>query len=275
MKEAIVQCATPATTADENTLKQRKGILIVKAVQITLPVLLLCSAFPALGSDIAGIPLGSTLAEARAGMSRANSALKFSPLKHTTGKEVGITAKTLDQMPGTGITDPGGPSDGFVALQSDSGKVYFLAREQRLPTGSRIRKDVLESSLKEKFGDSSYPDNNPMLKGRSVSLHQEFDRQGKLYVGPPIGGPCAGIGWDSTAVPGSTITAPRSFPPACGKMVIARGLIQTDGMVPMYSVMILDAKSIFDELNGKAVVTQSEQKRRLEQERAKAVKPQL
>ena len=107
------------------------------------------------------------MAEAKAAISKANPDYKLSPLMLTNGKEAGVTAVTGDRLTGTGTTHPGGASDEFVALTTDAGKIWFVARVQRFDEGGRIGVDALKEALTEKFGT---PSPSVSLMGLSISL---------------------------------------------------------------------------------------------------------
>ena len=224
----------------------------------------------ALAMDISGVQLGDSLANAKSAIANANSKFSMSPLKLTNGKEAGVIAVTAERIPGRGITDAGGPSDEFVALQDESGKVWFLARSQRLVQGSRIKIDVLIASLKEKFGEPS--GEIPILSG--LGRKWEFDRNGKQYVGPAGKGPCATISL-SDSIPGTTISAPHSFSPNCGKLITATTGSVIEGMISHYTLNVIDAQSMYDQLNAREAQAEKERKKKLEQEKAQGTKPNI
>jgi hypothetical protein len=218
--------------------------------------------------DIAGVTIGSSLAEAKAAIAKANPDYKISSLMLTTGQEAGVTAKTDDRMPWTGTTNAGGPSDEFAALQNESGKVWFIARVQRFDEGGRIKIDALKAALTEKFGKPSSTSN---IMGLGFSW--QYDRNGKQWFGSGVA-PCQG-GGGSSDIPGVSVSAPRSFSPNCGKIISVGASTQSDDMVPHYTVSITDAKSMFDELAASDAKAEAERKQKLADEQARAVKPKI
>ena len=218
--------------------------------------------------DIAGVSIGSSMEEAKAAISKANPNYKLSPLMLTNGKEAGVTAVTGDRLPGTGTTNSGGASDEFVALQTDAGKIWFVARVQRFDEGGRIGVDAFKGALTEKFGNPS-----PSVDLMGLSMSWQYDRDGKQWSGSGVE-PCQ-LQHGSYHIPGVTVSAPQSFSPNCGKVISVNASTQPDGMVPHYSITITDAKSMFDELAARDAKAQAEQKQSLADEKAKSVKPKI
>ena len=218
--------------------------------------------------DISGVTLGSSLADAKEAIAKASPNLKLSPLMLRSGNEGGVTAVSADLIPEAGVGSVKRPSDEFAVLQTDSGKVWFIARVQRLEQGARIKTDTLEASLAEKFGKPSSPD-------LGYGLVWQFDREGKQYFGPGTAGPCDGIMRGGSNLPGVTVGAPESFSPKCGKLIVVSTTKQPDGMVPYYTVSLIDAKTIFDELAARDAQAETERVKKLSDEQAKGVKPKL
>lgn len=236
------------------------------AIAAALAVLSCTTAFAA--DDIAGVAIGSSLSAAKDAISKANPNYKLSPLMLKSGKEGGVTAVTLDRMPGTGAINAGGPSDEFAALQNDSGKVWFLARVQRLAEGARIKKDILLTSVTEKFGK---PSGQAMM---DYGFIWQFDRAGKQYFGSGSG-PCESMLRAGSNLPGVTVGAPHMFSPTCGKLITVFATQQPDGMIPHYVVSIIDAKAMFDEINARDAQAAADQRKKLLDEQAKGVKPKI
>ena len=217
-------------------------------------------------TDIAGVQIGSPLAPQRAIIAKANPSYQLNDIKLTSGKTVGINA--IAQKDGRVI-------DQFVAIQNESGIVWFVARAQALEKGARIKSDTLLNSLKDKYGmytELSIGSGGPMW---------QFDRQGNIYKGQSVQGPCyAGIGAGASTtfgkVPGTSIQVPSNFTPKCGTQITTSVLKDsTDGMVSAFAVQIVDAKRMYDELNGKATTEENERKQKLEAEKHKDTKPKL
>ena len=218
--------------------------------------------------DIAGVSIGSSLEEAKAAISKANPNYQLSPLMLTNGKEAGVTAVTGDRLAGTGIMNSGGATDEFVALQTDAGKIWFVARVQRFDEGGRIGVEAFKDALTEKFGSPS-----PSVNLMGLSMSWQYDRSGKQWSGSGAE-PCQ-LQYGSYHIPGVTVSAPQSFSQNCGKVVSVQASTQPDGMVPQYSITITDAKSMFDELAARDAKAEAERKQSLSDEKAKSVKPNI
>jgi len=214
--------------------------------------------------DIAGVQIGLPLSTQKAAITKANPSYQLTDIKLTTGKTAGITA--IAKKDGKVI-------DQFVAIQNDAGIVWFVARAQELEKGARIKPEVLLNSLKDKYG--TYTE----LSGGSGGPMWQFDRQEKIYQGQhSTQGPCyAGIGAGaSTNIPGTSISVPSKFTPTCGiEIETDVHKDSADGMVSAFTVRIVDAKRMYDELNGKATAKENERKQRLEAEKTSNVKPRL
>ncbi len=245
--------------------KTRSGI---KYGALAAGVFAVLPSVAARADDIAGVSIGSSMAEAKAAISKANPNYKLSPLMLTNGKEAGVTAVTGDRLPGTGITNPGGASDEFVALTTDAGKIWFVARVQRFDDGGRIGVDALKEALTEKFGTPS-----PSVSIMGLSMSWQYDRDGKQWSGSGVE-PCQ-LKHGSYHIPGVTVSAPKSFSPNCGKIISVNASTQPDGMVPHYSITITDAKEMFDELAARDAKAEAERKQSLADEKAKSVKPKI
>lgn len=231
---------------------------------VVLATLLSGSALAA--TDIAGITIGAPLSGQRQAIAKVNPSYQLNDIKLANGKTVGVNAIAQNA---------GRVTDQFVVIQNDSGIVWFVARAQALEKGSRIKPETLLNSLKDKYGmytELSIGSGGPMW---------QFDRQGNIYKGQSVQGPCyAGIGAGASTtfgkVPGTSIQVPRNFTPKCGTEITTSVLKDsTDGMVSAFAVQIVDAKRMYDELNGKATAEENERKRKLEAEKSKDTKPKL
>lgn len=241
-----------------------RGPGVVAAAALTV----LASTATLAADDISGVTIGSSLAEAKEAIAKANPDYAITPLMLTNGKAAGVTAKTDTLMMSTGTNHPGGPSDEFAALLNDAGKVWFVARVQRLDKGGRIEVNTFKNALIEKFGP---PSDNTVIG--AMGLTWQYDRNGKQWTGSGSA-PCQGNG-TITPIPGVSVTAPRSFSPRCGKIISVRAAKQTDNMVASYTLSITDAKGMFDELSARDANEEATRKQKLADEQAKAVKPKI
>ncbi len=216
--------------------------------------------------DIAGVQIGIPFLPQKNLIAKANPGYQLNDIKFSNGKTVGINA--IAQKDGRVV-------DQMVVIHNDAGVVWFIGRAQAPEKGSRIKLDTLLSSLKEKYGQ--YSD----LSLGSGGPSWQFDRQGALFQGSAQSAPCyTGIGAGASTsfgkVPGTSIEVPRNFAPKCGVKISTSVLKDsTDGMVSAFSVQIIDAKLMYDELNAKDTNAETERKKQLESEKAKDNKPKL
>lgn len=241
----------------------RSYLSVVAASLATLTCLTAMAA-----DDISGVTLGSSLADAKEAIAKASPDLKLSALMLRSGNEGGVTAVSADLIPEAGVGSVKRPSDEFAVLQTGSGKVWFIARVQRLEQGARIKTDTLEASLTEKFGKPSSP-------GLGDGFSWQFDREGKQYFGPDTAGPCDSMRRGGSDLPGVTVGAPESFSATCGKLITVSTTEQPDGMVPYYKVSLIDVKTMFDELAARDAQAEAERAKKLADEKANDVKPKL
>ncbi|MXS21625.1 hypothetical protein [Pseudomonas oryzihabitans] len=242
----------------------RAYLSVIAASLATLTSLTVIAA-----DDISGVALGSSLAVAKDGISKANPNFKLTPLMLLSGKEGGVTAVTADRIPEAGVGSATRPSDEFAVLQTESDKAWFVARVQRMQPGARIKNETLLASLTEKFGKPSFP--TPLRHG----YIWEFDRNAKQYFGPASGSPCKDMALGRYNLPSVSVSAPQSFSPTCGKWILVDTSQELDGMVSHYSVSLIDVKTMFDELAAHKSQAETERAKKLSEEQAKEVKPNL
>ena len=225
--------------------------------------MLLCCAGTALAAnDIAGVAIGSSFNDQRAKIAQINPAYKLTDIKLTSGKTAGVNAQ---------VESNGRVVDQFVALQDDSGTIWFVGRAQALEPGARIKPDVLVNSMVEKYGTYT----ELTLGGGGPTW--QFDRQGKRYQGGAAQGPCAGTIGSARSmgrVIAAPITVPQTFSPKCG-IEINTWTLQNEGMVSAFSVQIIDAKRMYDQLTKQGNAEEAARQKALEAEGAKGTKPKL
>jgi hypothetical protein len=224
--------------------------------------LLLCAGSALAANDISGVAIGSSFNDQRAKIAQINPAYKLTDIKLTSGKTAGVNAQAEIQ---------GRVVDQFVALQDDSGAIWFVGRAQALEAGSRIKPDVLINSMVEKYG--SYTE---LMIGSGGPTWQ-FDRQGKRYQGGGAQGPCAGTvgsGRSMGKVIATAIIVPQTFPEKCG-IEILTWAHQNEGMVSAFSVQITDSKRMYDQLTKKNNAEEAALQKAREAESAKGNKPKL
>lgn len=237
--------------------------MILRCVTVCMVALVL--ARPALAQDISGVRLGSTLSEASMAIKRANKAFAIKPFKLESGQLAGLSA-----LSGHGdLASKEGAADEFVVLQNAAGKVWFVARYQRLVPGARVSQSALLASLTQKFGE---PILNEM-PGRSVRQFYSWDtdRAGTRVTAAQDDNPCNGLGFAGPPVAGGHILAPRRIPRNCGTRIMLTDLFVQDGLVNEFTLNVIDVKAASDEL-------QSDKQQRaaeLERERKGGIKPQI
>ncbi len=219
----------------------------------------------ALANDISGVRIGSTLSEASIAIKRANKAFVIKPFKLESGQLAGLSALS-------GHGDPAskeGAADEFVVLQNAAGKVWFVARYQRLVPGARVSQSALLAWLTQKFGE---PIVNEM-PGRSVRQFYSWDtdRAGKRVTAAQDDNPCNGLGFAGPPVAGGNILAPRRIPRNCGTRIMLSDLFVQDGLVNEFTLKVIDVKAASDDLQRDKQQRASE----LERERKSGVKPQI
>jgi hypothetical protein len=212
--------------------------------------------------DVSGIEIGSAFTSAKPLMMKANAGYQITDLTQG-GKVMGYNAVAMKD---------GNPVDQLLVLQNESGKVWFIGRGQRLAQGERIKHATLLASLREKYGPES------AISLGSNGPHWQFNRAGALYKGDLSTGPCDGMVGGALSlgkVPNANINVPRSFAPTCGVNIDAPMFVDNDGMVFAFTLQLIDAKAMFDELTAKDQAAKADQQRKLEAEQARNVKPKL
>jgi hypothetical protein len=216
----------------EITLMKRVAALSILATA--------AAAHAAPANDIAGLQLGSSYANARPMMLKANPGYKFTDIILKGGKVAGTDAR---------YSKGGKVVDQFVVLQDAAGAVWFMGRGQAFEQGSRIKRDTMLRSLEEKYGK---PNDNMFGDGSQL---WEFDRKGKQVVSK-FGGQGAICNGGATSHYLGDMADP-------------------DKMVAAFSVMVMDSQRMYDELNGVKNKAENERLQKLKNEAAKDLKPKL
>ena len=224
--------------------------------------LLFCMGSALAANDIAGVAIGSSFNDQRAKIAQINPAYKLTDIKLRSGKTAGVNAQ---------VESNGRVVDQFVALQDDSGVIWFVGRAQALEPGGRIKPDVMVNSMVGKYG--TYTE----LSLGSGGPTWQYDRQGKLYQGGAAQGPCGGT--VGSAMPmgkviAAPIVVPQTFPPKCGVEIMTWAL-QNEGMVSAFSVQIADSKRMYDQLTRQNNAEEAARQKAMESESAKGNKPKL
>lgn len=241
-------------------MKSSKIVLTLAAIASSF----LAHAAPAI--NVSGVNLGATQVQARAAASSANKEFTFVDIKQNDGKVSGFQAKSKT----IGGSSIGASSNDFMVVLFDQGSTWFVGRFQKFEEGDRPTTLSTMSALKEKFG--------PPTVSSSSSIEWQYDRSGALYKGIPAQGPCPnGIDGPSfNAGMMATISVPAKFSERCGFYIEARLLPSPDGrMVNSLLIRAYESGRIFDGLQQQRDNANAANAKKLEEERAKAVKPQL
>ena len=208
--------------------------------------------------NIGGIHLGSSAAEAHAGATVMNKKFKFVDLKRQEdGKTIGFN----------GSEDGAFPADSIKVIFTDTNTTWFIYRNQRYEEGSRPTRDAVFSALIEKYGEPTFSNTKDILNG-NASWH--FDRAGKIYHGPLGKAPCSGTDSRGGGTP------PSSFTERCGVFVQASwNFMNKEKMVQQLEVTAHESSIIYDAIRKKQDASNAIQRKPLEQEQSKNIKPKL
>ncbi len=237
--------------------------MILRCAAVCMVALVL--ARPALAQDISGVRLGSTLSEASIAIKRANKAYALKPLKDDAGKLKGLAA--MSRSGEAGSWDDA--VDEFAVLQDAAGKVWYVARYQRMLPGSRVSMAALLDSLTKKFGEPG----KRVDGGRSASRIYAWDTDsgGKPVSASLRDSPCNGIRFHRSAMTDGYISAPSTFPAGCGTRIVLSDFFVEDGLVEQFTLRIINVKTAYD-ANWRTEVLRDAQR---ERERKNGVKPQI
>ncbi|NHZ93130.1 hypothetical protein F2P45_29580 [Massilia sp. CCM 8733] len=228
-------------------------------------MLSLMLARPALASDISGVRIGSTLSEASLAIKSANNAFAIKPFKIVERELTGLSATRGNRDPDS----EEGAADEFIVLQNAAGKVWFVARYQRMVPGSRVSLDALLGSLTQKFGE---PTLRPEPGPRGWSLYSwDTDREGKRVKGADGNIPCKSIALEGTPLAGGRLRAPSSIPHNCGMRVMLTDVFERDGMVNRFILTVIDVKTASDDIERARRRHEAD----IARERKSGIKPQI
>jgi hypothetical protein len=198
--------------------------------------------------DIGGVKIGTLLSTQKPLMEKVNADYQFSEIKTREGKVVGIQG--IAENPKNGVNDH------MIALQDDSGKIWFLGRAQKYSEGAYIPKATFLSALKQKYGTPTEitPDEQSMLWA--------YDRNYALTAYKASIGMCPfGAGGNVTTPrtelsrlkgDGINISVPAAFEPNCGiQLNVKLNRHHASNMIVGSSIQIVDHKTRYDVLEKK------------------------
>jgi len=210
--------------------------------------------------DIGGVKMGTQLATQKPLIEKINADYKFSEIKTREGKVVGIQ----------GIAENNSHvSDHFIALQDDSGRIWFLGRAQKYPEGSYIPKATFLSALKQKYGipSSVTPDEQTFLWAydRNYAL---MDRKSSSGACPSTaGGNVTTSRTDLSRLKGDGISlaVPGGFESTCGIQLNANlNRHYNADMIVGSSIQMVDHKVRYDVLDKKNSEEEAARKKALD-----------
>ena len=225
--------------------------------------------------DIAGVKIGLPLSTQKAVIAKANPNYQMTDIKDNAGKVIGLEASVQNW--------DGELVDRFIALQGNSGKVWFIARAQDVASPESPKGmlgTTLLSALKEKYG---VPTDVP--SDREVWYFDRQDR--KIPRGAQTG--CSGSVFGAPLqistkreIPDYVsylgIRVPNEFSGDCGVVISAQASfgkganggansVAAYKLVRVFRVQIADVKSRYDEMAAeKAAAQEAEQKRKVGKE---------
>lgn len=239
---------------------------LIKTFLLAASLSLGYTAYAADNQEIDGVKIGSKPDELKASIASLNASLATAELKDSNDKIIGLQAKN---EAGTGweLHTP----DHVVGLFDNEGYTWFVGRAQKYIKGDRPSLEVTLKTLMDKYGPPSYV--------TSSRLEWQFDRSNNLYTGANDRGPC----WTGfremrpfeITVTSPKIEAPKHFSPKCSMHIVAKIQKESDGMVGSLSVSMYNAASVYDRMQRERAVIEAEKQKKLEAEKAKAVKPKL
>lgn len=219
--------------------------------------------------DVAGVRLGGSLAEAKAAMQRANSALIFEPVNERTDRGSvfwsGVVAATQEE------------DDIFVVFADHDDKVWYVWRHKTYQNGPRFQlSEFFESALK-KYGPAS--EEHP----KAGWLRWEYDASGRqVKITTGMMPPCLHselapwVQWRSQIWKGGLVlTVDGDLPPTCGRQILMQSTDVSDGLSDGYTVKIIDGIAGRNFAAHERERLKREHARKVEEEKAKSQKIEL
>lgn len=193
--------------------------------------------------DIGGIKLRSPLMAQRAQISKMNPGYQITEVTTTSGKVVGLQGLAFSSVDKR-------PSDQFLALQDESGNVWYLARAQRFDEGKYVPITAINQALADKYGDYTYSTDNGFVRSWSFTPDEHKLMKAKEDRCGLSSSHFSG-GQSLSKVPGLSFFVPSAFYATCG--VGIRSYLdfwsRDAGFATGYVVTLADIKTRFDVLD--------------------------
>lgn len=223
--------------------------------KIIFALMLLSAVRPGIAAeDVAGVKIGVDFASQRHLVNKANADYEIVEIRNSKGASSGVKATTRNDV--------------FVVLHNSDGIVWYVGRAQSFEKGGRPEVDVLRSSLKEKYGKPSREDGWAMVWA--------YNRAGDQLAASDAA-VCRTVGSSQSIgnKHGDFVNVPSRFSASCGHEISAYINDDTDGMLRSFKVEIANHKIMYDQLQAEEDQRVQERSRRLQEEKSRAVKPQL
>lgn len=263
----------------------------IRAVLATGVALALLS-FGAHATDIAGVKLGMSVAEAKTAFGRP-AQMKVIPI-YTNKVESGLAAWQGERLYDNAWS---GPLDEFAAFKGHADSIWFVQKNQRLPKTARYTRQVLLEAVRKKFGKESFVKGEMGDKLGAIVVGWEFDQDGKQFFGPYSEGgrtitgaaipaaPCRMFdlvrigsnptGGDNFLPEPMSIILPSEFKRSCSRAYYAEWTHDSDGLVEAVALRAIDSAAILRAIDGKNAGSEADARKRVQEQQNKGVKPSL
>lgn len=249
-------------------------------------------SFGAHATDIAGVRLGMSVAEAKAAFGRP-ARIKVIPI-YTNKVESGLAAWQGERLYDNSWS---GPLDEFVAFKGHADSIWFVQKNQRLPKTARYTRQVLLEAVRKQFGKESFIKGEMGDKFGAIVVGWEFDQDGKQFFGPYSEGgrtitgaaipaaPCRMFdlvrigsnptGGDNFLPEPMSIILPSEFKRSCSRAYYAEWTHDSDGLVESVALRAIDSAAILRAIDGKNAGNEADSRKRVQDQQNKGVKPSL
>lgn len=256
-----------------------------------------CAAFALLSfgahaTDIAGVKLGMSVAEAKAAFGRP-AQMKVIPI-YTNKVESGLAAWQGERLYDNSWS---GPLDEFAAFKGQADSIWFVQKNQRLPKTARYTRQVLLEAVRKKFGKESFVKGEMSDKLGAIVVGWEFDQDGKQFFGPYSEGgrtitgaaipaaPCRMFdlvrigsnptGGDNFLPEPMSIILPSEFKRSCSRAYYVEWTHDSDGLVEAVALRAIDSAAILRAIDGKNAGNEADARKRVQDQQSRGVKPSL
>ncbi|WAT87623.1 hypothetical protein [Delftia acidovorans] len=266
---------------------------LTKTYAVLMTVLaMLLSTFGAHATDISGVKLGMSVAEAKAAFAKP-PAMKVIPV-HTNKVESGLAGWQGERLYDNSWS---GPLDEFLAFKGNAESIWFIQKNNRLPKAERYARQTLLDAVRKKYGKESFVKGELTEKHATMVVGWEFDQDGKQYFGPYSEGgttitgtpiptpPCRlfdviriggnASGGDNFLPQPMSIILPTEFKRSCGRAYYVEWTHDADGLVEAVAIRAIDSAAILKAIDGQSSRVEAERRQRTQQQLNKGLKPSL